>query len=339
MYSLRKLIDVVTEKKNMRQKLLLCLTAVTLLVAQNVSAQSQAYPNKPIRMIVGFAPGGSADISARIFAEAMTRELKETVVVENKGGAGGNIAAAEVARAEPDGYTIFYATSAIVLGPLLYQSVKYDPFVDFSPVMLTATNPLVFLTTPSLAPRSLKEFVAYAKAQGNMNYGSSGAGTMTHLPAAAFAREFGLESSHIAYKGESPALIDVASGRTQFMISTLSAAVAMLSDARVRALAIAATQRSPLFPDVPTFNEALGTTDWVMGAWQGVVVPKGVAPEIIKKLSGVLATVLQEPALKTKLAPQGTVLLGGTPAQFTQYMKEEQVRWKKIITESGAKVE
>jgi tripartite-type tricarboxylate transporter receptor subunit TctC len=217
--------------------------------------------------------------------------------------------------------------------------VKYDPFVDFSPVMLTATNPLVFLTTPSLAPRSLKEFVTYAKAQGNMNYGSSGAGTMTHLPAAAFAREFGLESSHIAYKGESPALIDVASGRTQFMISTLSAAVAMLSDTRVRPLAIAATQRSPLFPEVPTFNEALGTTDWVMGAWQGVVVPKGVAPEIIKKLSDVLATALQEPALKTKLAPQGTVLLGGTPAQFTQYMKEEQVRWKKIITESGAKVE
>jgi hypothetical protein len=217
--------------------------------------------------------------------------------------------------------------------------VKYDPFVDFSPVMLTATNPLVFLTAPSLAPRSLKEFVAYAKAQGNMNYGSSGAGTMTHLPSAAFAREFGLETSHIAYKGESPALVDVASGRTQFMISTLSAAVAMMSDARVRALAVAATQRSPLFPDVPTFNEALGTTDWVMGAWQGVVVPKGVAPEIIKKLGGVLATVLQDPALKTKLAPQGTVLLGGTPAQFTQYMKEEQTRWKKIITESGAKVE
>jgi tripartite-type tricarboxylate transporter receptor subunit TctC len=333
------LIDVVTEKKKMRQKLLLCLSAMTLLLTQNVMAQSQSYPNKPIRMIVGFAPGGSADISARFFAEAMTRELKETVVVENKGGAGGNIAAAEVARAEPDGYTIFYATSAIVLGPLLYQSVKYDPFVDFSPVMLTATNPLVFLTAPSLAPRSLKEFVAYAKAQGNMNYGSSGAGTMTHLPSAAFAREFGLETSHIAYKGESPALVDVASGRTQFMISTLSAAVAMMSDARVRALAVAATQRSPLFPDVPTFNEALGTTDWVMGAWQGVVVPKGVAPEIIKKLGGVLATVLQDPALKTKLAPQGTVLLGGTPAQFTQYMKEEQTRWKKIITESGAKVE
>ena len=163
------MIDIVTEKKKMRHKLLLCLTAMTVLVVQNVMAQNQSYPSKPIRMIVGFAPGGSADISARFFAEAMSRELKETVVVDNKGGAGGNIAAAEVARAEPDGYTIFYATSAIVLGPLLYQSVKYDPFVDFSPVMLTATNPLVFLTAPSLAPRSLKEFVAYAKAQGNMN--------------------------------------------------------------------------------------------------------------------------------------------------------------------------
>jgi tripartite-type tricarboxylate transporter receptor subunit TctC len=205
--------------------------------------------------------------------------------------------------------------------------------------MLTATNPLVFLTAPSLAPRSLKEFLTYAKAHGNMNYGSSGAGTMTHLPAAAFSREFGLDSTHIAYKGESPALVDVASGRTQFMVSTLSAAVAMMSDARVRALAIAATQRSPLFPEVPTFNEALGTKDWVMGAWQGVVTPKGVSPEIINRLTVALNTALQDPLLKTRLAPQGTVLLGGTPAQFTQYMKEEQIRWKKIIIESGAKVE
>jgi tripartite-type tricarboxylate transporter receptor subunit TctC len=323
----------------MIKNLLWCVSALAIFMAPIARGQGQAFPSKPIRMIVGFAPGGSADISARFFAEAMTRELKETVVVENKGGAGGNIAAAEVARAEPDGYTIFYATSAIVLGPILYQSVKYDPFLDFSPVMLTATNPLVFLVTPSLAPRSLKEFIAYAKSHGNMNYGSSGAGTMTHLPSAAFAREFGLESSHIAYKGESPALVDVASGRTQFMISTLSAAIAMMADARVRALAIAASERSSLFPDVPTFNEALGTRDWVMGAWQGVVVPKGVAPEIIQKLSDVLATVLQDSTLKAKLAVQGTVLLGGTPAQFTQYMKEEQARWKKIIVESGAKVE
>lgn len=323
----------------MRQKLQLCFAAVVILFAQNTSAQTPVYPSKPIRMIVGFAPGGSADISARIFAESMSRELKETVVVENKGGAGGNIAAAEVARADPDGHTIFYATSAIVLGPLLYQNVKYDPFNDFSPVMLTATNPLVFLAAPSLAPRSLKDFLTYAKAQGNMNYGSSGAGTMTHLPAAAFSREFGLESTHIAYKGESPALVDVASGRTQFMFSTLSAAVAMMSDARVRALAIAATQRSPLFPEVPTFNEALGTKDWVMGAWQGVVTPKGVSPEIISRLTVALNTALQDPLLKTRLAPQGTVLLGGTPAQFIRYMKEEQIRWKKIIIESGAKVE
>ncbi len=323
----------------MRQKLLLCLSALAVFVGAGVNAQSQVYPNKPIRMIVGFAPGGSADISARFFAEVMSRELKETVVVENKGGAGGNIAAAEVARSEPDGYTIFYATSAIILGPLLYQNVKYDPLADFAPVMLTATNPLVFLTTPSLAPRSLSEFLSYAKKHGNMNYGSSGAGTMTHLPSAAFAREFGLESTHIAYKGESPALVDVASGRTQFMISTLSAAVAMMSDARVRPLAIAASQRSPLFPSVPTFNEALGTQDWVMGAWQGVVVPKGVAPEIIARLRAVLDSALKDPVLKERLAPQGTELLGGTPAQFTQYMRDEQTRWKKIIVESGAKVE
>jgi len=162
---------------------------------------------------------------------------------------------------------------------------------------------------------------------------------MTHLPSAAFTRAFGVEATHIIYKGESPALLDLASGRTQFMMSTLRSAQAMMSEGRVRPLAITATQRSPLFPHVPTMNEAMASSEWVMGAWQSVVVPKGTSLAIVNKLNSALNTVLKDPTLKAKLAPQGTELLGGTPEQFTQYMKAEQILWKKIITDSGAKVD
>lgn len=304
-----------------------------------LSATAQTYPSKTIRMIVGFPPGGSSDIAARIFADRMSRELGQTIVVDNRAGVGGNIAAAELIRAEPDGYTILYATSSIVLGPLLYPSVKFDPLTDFTPVALTATNPLVFVVHTPLPPKNLKEFIAYAKTQKNLNYASTGAGTMTHLPSAAFTRQFNVDSAHVPYKGASPAMVDLGSGSTQFMISALSEAQAMLREGRIRPLAITSAKRNPLFPDLPTFNEALGTTDWVMGGWQGIVLPKNAPPAVVKKLEAAVNKTIEDPAVKAKFAPQGTELLGGTSAQFTQFMKTETPRWKKIIDDSGAKAE
>ncbi|RZJ26445.1 MAG: tripartite tricarboxylate transporter substrate binding protein [Haliea sp.] len=313
-------------------------TAAALLVPA-MSAMAQTYPVKAIRMIVGFPPGGSSDIAARIFADRMSRELGQSIVVDNRAGVGGNIAAAELIRAEPDGYTMLYATSSIVLGPLLYPSVKFDPLTDFTPVALTATNPLVFVVNAALPPKNLKEFISYAKTQKNLNYASTGAGTMTHLPGAAFTRQFNVDAAHVPYKGASPAMVDLGSGSTQFMISALSEAQAMLREGRIRPLAITSAKRNPLFPDLPTFNESLGTTDWVMGGWQGIVLPKGASPDIVKKLEAAVNKAIADPAVKAKFAPQGTELLGGTSAQFTQFMKTETPRWKKIIDESGAKVE
>lgn len=310
------------------------------LLLPTLSATAQTYPSKTLRMIVGFPPGGSADISARIFADRMSRELGQSIVVDNRAGVGGNIAAAELIRAEPDGYTMLYATSSIVLGPLIYRSVKFDPLTDFTPVALTATNPLVFVVNAAVPSKNLKEFIAYARTQKNLNYASSGAGTMTHLPSAAFTRQFNVDAAHVPYKGESAAMIGLVSGSTQFMISALSAAQAMLrEEGRIRPLAITSAKRSPLFPDLPTFNESLGTTDWVMGGWQGIVLPKGAPSDVVKKLEIAINEAIKDPAVKAKFAPQGTELLGGTSAQFTQFMKTETPLWKKIIDDSGAKVE
>lgn len=307
------------------------------LLAGAAPALAQSYPTKPIRMVVGFPPGGSSDIAARIFAESMSKELGQNIVVDNRAGAGGNIAAAEVIRAPADGYTIQYATSAIVLGPLLYPNVKFDPLEDFTPVALTATNPLVFVVNSHLPVKSLKEFIEYAKKH-DLNYASTGAGTMTHLPGAAFVRQFGLKAAHVPYKGASPAMVDLASGNAQFMISALSEAQAMLREGRIRPLAITSAQRIPLFPDLPTFNEALGTKDWVMGGWQGIVLPKGTPADVVKKLEAAVQKTVRDPQVKARFAPQGTILLGGDSEEFMEFMRKEQPRWRKIIKESGAKV-
>ncbi len=323
----------------MRRKFCMAIAiASTSLLAGVGTAAAQSYPTKPIRMIVGFPPGGSSDIAARIFAESMSKELGQGVVVDNRAGAGGNIAAAELLRTAPDGYTILYATSSIVLGPLLYPNVKFDPITDFTPVALTATNPLVLVVNAQLPPKSLKDFIQYAKSN-PLNYASTGSGTMTHLPGAAFTKQFQLNAVHVPYRGASPAMVDLASGNAQFMISALSEAQAMLREGRIRPLGITSSKRSPLFPDIPTFNEALGSKDWVMGGWQGIVLPKGAPPNVVKKLEAAINKTIQNEDVKARFAPQGTELLGGTAEQFLEFMKTEQPRWRKIIEESGAKVE
>ena len=311
---------------------------MTLLLTQNVMAQSQSDPNKPIRMVVGFAPGGSADISARFFAEAMTRELKETVVVENKGGAGGNIAAAEVARAEPDGYTIFYATSAIVLGPLLYQSVKYDPFVDFSPVMLTATNPLVFLTAPSLAPRSLKEFVAYAKANpAKLNYGSGGNGSAGHLAGELFKSKAGIFAVHIPYNGGNPAQMALLSGQVDFNFDNLATASPNIKSGKLIALAVTTPQRSAVLPNVPAVSEIL--KDFSVDTWWGLVAPANTPTAIIEKLNQAFVLALQSAESKIKFATLMAEPVPSSPQEFGNFMKSELAKYESVVKASGARVD
>ena len=304
------------------------------------SAFSQGYPAKPVRMILAFPPGGPTDINARVFAQKLTEQTGQQFIIDNKPGAGGNIGAAEAARAPADGYTIFYNTSAIVIGPALYAKVNFDPVKDFAPVALTATVPLVLAVNPSLPVKNVAELVAYAKANpGKMNYASSGNGTITHLAAALFVTQMGLQMQHIPYKGSAPGLADVVAGQVQMMVDTISTVAPYAKDNRVRALAIAVPRRSALLPDVPTLEVEANLPGFEMSAWQGVVVPAATPREIVARLNAELNKAVQNPDLRARLAAGGSEILGGTPEQYGTYLKSERVKGAKVIKDAGAKAE
>ena len=258
------------------------LAATTLALAP--TAWSQAWPAKPIRMVIAFPPGGPTDIVSRVIAQQLSQQLGHSVVVDNKPGAGGNIAAELVAKAPADGYTVFYNTSAIVIGPALYGKVNYDTLNDFAPVALTASVPLVLVVNPKLPMRSVKEFIDYARANPDkLNYSSSGTGTITHLASAMFSTQLGLQTQHVPYKGSAPGLVDLAAGQTQFMIDTMNTVLPYVRDGRLRALGVASLKRSPLLPDVPTLAETV--PGFEAAAWQGVVLPAATPAEVVTKLN------------------------------------------------------
>ena len=316
-------------------------TLILLLLGCCASvAMAQPYPAKPIRMILAFPPGGPTDINARSFAQKLGEQLGQQVVVDNRAGAGGNIGAAEAARAAPDGYTIFYNTSAIAIAPSLYAKVPFDPLKDYAPVVLTATVPLVLAVNPNLPVKSVQELVAYARANPNrMNYASSGAGTITHLAAALFATQMGLQMQHIPYKGSAPALVDVVTGQVQMMIDTINTVAPYAKDHRLRALAIAITRPSALLPDVPTLEQAANLPGFEMSAWQGIVVPAGTSAYIVARLNTEVNKALQSADLRARLAAGGSEPLGGTSEHYAAYLRSELGRWAKVVRDSGAKLD
>ena len=303
-------------------------------------ATAQSYPTKPIRMILAFPPGGPTDINARIFALKLGESMNQQIIVDNKPGAGGNIAAAEAARAPADGYTIFYNTSAISIAPALYAKLNYDVLKDFAPVALTATVPLVLVVHSALPIRNVQELVAYAKANpGKMNYASSGSGTITHLASALFGTQMGLTMQHIPYKGSAPALVDVAGGQTQMMIDTINTVLPYVKDNRLRPLGIAIQRRSGALPDVPTLEEAAKLPGFEMSAWQGIVVPSATPKDIVVRLNAEINKAVQNADLRQRLAAQGAEPLGGTSEQYAAYIRSEIGRWSKVVKESGAKAD
>lgn len=320
-------------------RLAAALSALSLSLPFAVGAQ-EPYPSRPIRMVVAFAPGGSADINARAVGQQLAKELGATVVVDNKGGAGGNLGAVEVRRAPADGYTVFYATSAVVLSPALYAKPGFDPYEDFTPISLTATIPLVLVTHPKVPARSVQEFVAWGKAQGGKaNYGSSGSGALLHLAGALFLKETGWEATHVAYKGSAPAITDLLGGSTDFMFLPINEALQHVKGGGLQALAITSEKRSPLLPEVPTIREATGRTTMDMGAWQGLMVPKGAPTDVVNKLSAALKKSLADAGLRERLTGQGSVMLGGTQKDYVDYMKAEGERWSRVIRDTGAKAD
>jgi tripartite-type tricarboxylate transporter receptor subunit TctC len=322
-----------------RRSFLIAAGALGAGAALPSAAVAQAgYPAKPIRMIIGFAPGGPTDIVSRIIAQKMSEQMGQQVVVENRPGAGGNLAAEVAAKAAPDGYTTFYNTSAITIAPSFFGKLAYDPLKDYAPVGLAATVPMVLVINPALGPRSLREFIDFARSrQGRLNYASSGSGTIVHLAGALFTKEAGIQAVHVPYRGSAPAMTDLMAGQVQYMVDTVNSQLPMIREGRVRALAVAMTRRLSVLPDVPTLHETV-LPNVEMSAWQGIVVPTGTPQPIIERLNTELNRAVASADVREKLAAQGTEPLGNTtPAQYAAYIRSEITRWAQVVKESGAR--
>ena len=313
------------------------ILALALLLGSALSVfATDNYPSKPIKMVIAFPAGGPTDLNARLFAQSMSEQLGQPVIVENRSGAGGNIASMAVAAAPPDGYTILYNTSSLLLGSLLYTSARFDPLKDFVPVARTAGVPLVVVSNPAVPARNLSEFITLArKSPGKLNYASSGAGTIDHLAAALLATQLDLKFEHVAYKGTAPALLDLVGGRTQMMVTTLNTLLPFIQDKRLVPLAIASLSRSPLMPDVPTVSESTQLPNFEITAWNGVVAPAGTPRDIVMRLNAAINKSLQQQDFLEKLRANGTEPYGGTPEAYASYLKSELARWKLVIQQAG----
>jgi len=316
----------------------LALTAATLLAAP---ALAQGFPARPVRLVVAFPPGGPTDVVARILAERMGRELGQAVVVENRGGANGNIAAEAVAKGEADGHTLLYNTSSIAISRALYRRLSYDVLRDLAPVALTAASPLALVVNPATPPRDPAGFVAWVKANpGRLSYSSGGIGNISHLVTFLVLRHIGAEAVHVPYRGTAAALTDTAAGNVQFTSDTLVTALPVIQDNRVRAIAVSSVDRSPLLPQVPSMAEAgLTPAGFDLGAWQGIMAPAGAPAPAIARLNQAVGAALADPEVRAKLAQQGARPTGGSPADYAAYLQSEVTLWTRVVQESGATAE
>lgn len=304
------------------------------------AAVAQEYPNRPIRMILGFPPGGTTDINARILAQKVSQTLGQPVVVDNRAGAGGNIAAAETARAAADGYTIFYNTSSVVIAPAMSSKLSFDPLKSFSPVVLTATVPIVLVASKSSGIETVKDLVTLARQRpGAVRYASSGIGTITHLASALLSTKAGISMTHIPYKGAAPALQDLVAGHLEVMSEVVNTVLPYAQQGKITVLATATPTRLAALPNVPTFDEAFGSKGFEMGAWQGLMVPVGTPTAIVARLNSEFNKALQDPAVRERLQRQGAEPLGGSTESYATYLRSELTRWAKVVKDSGATAE
>ena len=296
------------------------------------------YPTRPIRMIVGFAPGGGTDLTARPVAQKMSELLKQQVIVENRPGAAGNIATEQVARAAPDGYTILMGTiAALAINPSLYGNLKFDPEVDFAPVIQVVDATNVLAVHPSVQAGTVKELIALAK-QKSLSAGSSGIGATGHLAIELFNVMAGVKLVHVPYKGGGPAMTDLVGGQVQLIFATTASAIPQIKAGRIKGIAVTTAKRSALMPELPTISEA-GLTGFDANNWYGIVVPAKTPRAIIDQLNAEVTKILHMPDVKATLFNQGLDPAPGTPEQFGAYIRSERVKWAKVIKESGAKAE
>ena len=299
-----------------------------------------AYPTHPLRLILGYPPGGASDAVARLLAQSVGGRLGQTIVIDNRPGAGGNIAAEIAARAAPDGYTWFLGNNGILAtNQALYERLPFDPLKDFATVALVASQPSVLVVNPALPVTSVRELIALAKAKpGQLNYASSGTGTAGHLTGELLKAVTQVNFVHIPYRGGGPAVIDLVAGQVQFMFATAASVIPQVKSGRLRALAVTSLKRSPTLPDLPTMDES-GVPNFEAITWHGIVVPAATPSAIVGKINAELNVALATPDMKEKLAAQGVEAQGGTPAEFAAYLRREIPKWTKVVRESGAKPE
>jgi tripartite-type tricarboxylate transporter receptor subunit TctC len=323
---------------SMIQQLSVALALVA--AAGTAAAQAPAYPNKPIRLVVGFAPGGAADYVARAMSDAFSKAMGQTVIVENKPGNGSSIAAELVAKAAPDGYTLLIASpSSISVNPALNPKIGYTPS-ELLPVTKMTTSPLVVAVNPATGIKSVTELVAAAKKDpGKLNYSTSGNGSAPHLGATLFTMLTGTEMTHVPYRGGSLAIQSLMAGDTQVTFGTSPSVLPQAGSGRLRPLAVSTRERSPLVPDLPGMREA-GLPDYHIEFWYGMFVPAGTPPAVVKKVYDATIAAMQQPSVKAALAREGTeVSLSGSPEQFNSFLVEDGKFWVNLVKNAKVKVE
>ena len=314
-----------------RPALICCLLIAAFAATPNASAVD--YPVRPIKLVVPYAAGGPTDVLGRLVADYLGRDLKQAVIVENKPGAQGAIGAEAVARADPDGYTLFVAAgSIIVLNPMLYKKLSYDPVKDFRMLALVTDLPVVMEVHPSVPAKTVAEFVAYAKQNpGKLNFGSAGTGGTIHLAGEMFKQMAGIEMTHVPYKGAGPALTDLLSGNIQVMFDSMGTALPPVKAGLLRPLAVSSTQRSPDLPDVPTIAES-GYPDYAVSVWYGIVAPSKLPDEIAQKISASLDRALNDDTFRASLEKIGfPVFRPRSAAAIAEFIDADRARWAGVI--------
>ena len=318
------------------RRLGLTLCAASLLaVAGTVLADD--YPNKPIRLIVGFPPGGINDIVARVVGERLGQALGHPVIVENRPGAGGTIGADLVAKSKADGYTLLMGSvSNIAMAPSQYKALPYDSAKDFAPVVLVAAAPNVLVFNPDFAARSVRDLLALAREKpGAINYASAGLGTSNHLTVELLQVMTGVQFNHVPYKGDAPGTADVVAGQVPMIFPTLPVALPFIKAGKLRPIAVSSAGRSSLLPDIPTVAESGGLPDFEVSVWVGILAPAGTPKEIVAKLNSEIARIVRVPAVRERLAGLGAEPVGDTTEHFTAYIKTELAKWSKVAKAAG----
>ena len=294
-----------------------------------------AYPAKAVRLILPSSPGSGVDIVGRFYAQKLSTQIKQQVVVENRTGAGANLGAEIAAKAPADGYTLFIGTPTHTINPSLYRRLNYDIQRDFAPISQISSGQYVAVTHPSLPVKTLQQLIALAKARpGQLNYSSAGTGNATHLASELFRSMAGINVVHVPYKGSGPALIDLVGGQMQFMFSNFTAALPHMKSGKLRALAVSGARRTPIAPDLPTVAEA-GLIGYAVTSWFGLFAPTGTPQEIVARLNTETGIAMRAPDMRVRLAAEGADPVAGTPAELAALLKVEIAQWARVIRQAG----